>query len=50
MDVKSKENKGEAWVSSKDIFTLNQLIKLHYHVSYNFIVFIFIFDLDLCKL
>lgn len=32
MDVKSKENKGEAWVSSKDMFTLNQLIKLHYHI------------------
>ena len=45
MDNKSSLNKGIAWVSSKDIFTLNQLIKLHYHVSYNrnsFFIFIFI--------
>lgn len=36
MDVKSKMNKGTAWVSSKDIFTLNQLIKLHYHIYANY--------------
>ena len=51
MDNKSSLNKGIAWVSSKDIFTLNQLIKLHYHVSYNRnSLFYFYFHLDLRKL
>ena len=49
MDVKTKENKGIAWVSSNDILTLNQLIKLHYHVSYNSFNFNF-FYLDLRQL
>ena len=43
MDQKTKMNKGIAWISSKDKFTLKQLIKLHYHVS----AFLF-FILNVC--
>ncbi len=38
-NVKHKCNYGVAWVSSSDQYSLEQLIKLHYNVSFFFVEF-----------
>ena len=48
--TQKRGNLGTAWISTKDVLTLKQLIKLHYHVSDLFIPLIlcFSFHLGLC--